>query len=93
MDDLIELVKFAKEHHPSICNFTDEQVKNFFVQYASTTIIRQDKQGNITGFGVWDDRGDTIRFLAAGLTGSYWDNFRTIRQFLRTFAGKSINIR
>lgn len=87
------LVKFARENHESFSLFSDEQIYNFFRNYAPTTIIRTGPDG-ITGFCVYRFLDGFIDIFAVAVTGERSKNYRDMRQYLRTFfKGHKVRLR
>jgi len=91
--DLKKLVEFAKKNYPQFQNFSDEHIEKFFEIYAKTTIIRQDKIGNINGFCVWQPNGEKkIKFAGVCLIGNKIQNFKDVRKFLKQWKDLGIEV-
>jgi hypothetical protein len=82
---LDELVKFARQHYQQLSFFDNEQISNFFVTMAKTTLVRFDKSGRINGFAVWTELLDKIVFIAVACTGNRRENYREMMKYVRHF--------
>jgi hypothetical protein len=78
-----DLIQFAKEHHSAFAQFTDQQIETFFLKYAETTIVRQDSEGEITGFCVWEVIKGIVNFRIIAGIGDPKENFRVMRRALK----------
>ena len=80
---LAELIQFARHNHPTCSQFTDKQLKDFFLRYAKTTAVRT-TAGKITGFCVWQLEPGAVRFMAVCLIGNRNENYRTMRKAIKS---------
>jgi len=91
--DLKKLIEFAKKNHEQFRDFSYENIEKFFELYAKTTIIRQDRIGNINGFCVCSpEKNNKIEVLNLCLIGDTAQNFRDIRNFLHRWEEQGIEV-
>ncbi len=80
-----KLIRFAKEHHESFRDFSDEKIRQFFEKYKETTIVRLTDDGEVTGFCIYAWKGDTAVFFTIAGIGDMLENYRTMRYYLKKY--------
>ena len=84
MPAIDKLVRFARAHHKTFAQFSEADVERCFLHYAATTIVRQDAQGEITGFAMYGPKeGGGTEIVAIAAIGDRWENYRAIRAGLK----------
>lgn len=91
MDNLAELVAFARRYHAGYAMCPEAVVRTLFDKYRDTTATQRGDDGQLTGFAVWQDWGDALNIAYVMSAVSLAGNLRDlIRQAPQLAAGRTV---
>ncbi len=79
-----KLIKFAKENHAGFAGVGEQYLRSMFERYKETTLVNVGPDGEVRGFGIYQEWPDCLNFIA--LVGNPEHN--TFKNFLALMKGR-----